>query len=242
MSRDIYKSIDKACFLKFKLNKNNELDFWRLNFEHIKSEGVTLYPWLNQFPEPIIPKKIRPLGMKGLGYDIPLLDNNVEISSSGPRPNRWHIYYNRYSELAMNSLKNLSFEHPQNMLGYLKLIETDLVTGVKSIHGPSYWRCGVRLNCIYLELSYESWIYIRNDHPIITNEIDLNRVKCVYNCSDIKKCNQIYYECNGRFEWIRITSDTLDITIDKWVEFWGMTDLWNLKKQDELINQRLESK
>ena len=91
-------------------------------------------------------------------------------------------------------------------------------------------------------MSYESWIYIRNDHPIITNEIDLNRVKCVDNCSDIKKCREIYYECNGRFEWIRITSDTLDITIDKWVEFWGMTDLWNLKKQDELINQRLESK
>ena len=236
----MYENIDKACLLKFKLNTNNELDFWRLNFEYIESEGITLYPWLNQFPEPVFPKKIRPLGMKGLGYDISLLDYKVEISSSGPRPNRWHIYYNNYSEHAINSLKNLSFEHPKNMLGYLKLVETDLVTGVKSIGGSSYWRCGVRLNCIYLELSNESWIYIQNDHPIITNEIDLNRVNCVYDCKDIKKCSEIYYKCNGRFEWIRITPDKLDITIDKWVDFWGMTDLWNLKKKDELLKQKLE--
>ena len=178
--------------------------------------------------------------MKGLGYDISLLDYKVEISSSGPRPNRWHIYYNNYSEHAINSLKNLSFEHPKNMLGYLKLVETDLVTGVKSIGGSSYWRCGVRLNCIYLELSNESWIYIQNDHPIITNEIDLSRVNCVYDCKDIKKCSEIYYKCNGRFEWIRIAPDKLDITIDKWVDFWGMTDLWNLKKKDELLKQKLE--
>jgi len=236
----MYENIDKACLLKFKLNTNNELDFWRLNFEYIESEGITLYPWLNQFPEPVFPKKIRPLGMKGLGYEISLLDYKVEISSSGPRPNRWHIYYNNYSEHAINSLKNLSFEHPKNMLGYLKLVETDLVTGVKSIGGSSYWRCGVRLNCIYLELSNESWIYIQNDHPIITNEIDLSRVNCVYDCKDIKKCSEIYYKCNGRFEWIRITPDKLDITIDKWVDFWGMTDLWNLKKKDELLKQKLE--
>jgi len=236
----MYENIDKACLLKFKFNTNNELDFWRLNFEYIESEGITLYPWLNQFPEPVFPKKIRPLGMKGLGYEISLLDYKVEISSSGPRPNRWHIYYNNYSEHAINSLKNLSFEHPKNMLGYLKLVETDLVTGVKSIGGSSYWRCGVRLNCIYLELSNESWIYIQNDHPIITNEIDLSRVNCVYDCKDIKKCSEIYYKCNGRFEWIRITPDKLDITIDKWVDFWGMTDLWNLKKKDELLKQKLE--
>jgi len=236
----MYENIDKACLLKFKLDTNNELDFWRLNFEYIESEGITLYPWLNQFPEPVFPKKIRPLGMKGLGYEISLLDYKVEISSSGPRPNRWHIYYNNYSEHAINSLKNLSFEHPKNMLGYLKLVETDLVTGVKSIGGSSYWRCGVRLNCIYLELSNESWIYIQNDHPIITNEIDLSRVNCVYDCKDIKKCSEIYYKCNGRFEWIRIAPDKLDITIDKWVDFWGMTDLWNLKKKDELLKQKLE--
>lgn len=236
----MYENIDKACLLKFKSNTNNELDFWRLNFEYIESEGITLYPWLNQFPEPVFPKKIRPLGMKGLGYEISLLDYKVEISSSGPRPNRWHIYYNNYSEHAINSLKNLSFEHPKNMLGYLKLVETDLVTGVKSIGGSSYWRCGVRLNCIYLELSNESWIYIQNDHPIITNEIDLSRVNCVYDCKDIKKCSEIYYKCNGRFEWIRIAPDKLDITIDKWVDFWGMTDLWNLKKKDELLKQKLE--
>ena len=236
----MYENIDKACLLKFKFNTNNELDFWRLNFEYIESEGITLYPWLNQFPEPVFPKKIRPLGMKGLGYEISLLDYKVEISSSGPRPNRWHIYYNNYSEHAINSLKNLSFEHPKNMLGYLKLVETDLVTGVKSIGGSSYWRCGIRLNCIYLELSNESWIYIQNDHPIITNEIDLSRVNCVYDCKDIKKCSEIYYKCNGRFEWIRITPDKLDITIDKWVDFWGMTDLWNLKKKDELLKQKLE--
>jgi hypothetical protein len=236
----MYENIDKACLLKFKLNTNNELDFWRLNFEYIESEGITLYPWLNQFPEPVFPKKIRPLGMKGLGYEISLLDYKVEISSSGPRPNRWHIYYNNYSEHAINSLKNLSFEHPKNMLGYLKLVETDLVTGVKSIGGSSYWRCGVRLNCIYLELSNESWIYIQNDHPIITNEIDLSRVNCVYDCKEIKKCSEIYYKCNGRFEWIRISPDKLDITIDKWVDFWGMTDLWNLKKKDELLKQKLE--
>ena len=236
----MYENIDKACLLKFKFNTNNELDFWRLNFEYIESEGITLYPWLNQFPEPVFPKKIRPLGMKGLGYEISLLDYKVEISSSGPRPNRWHIYYNNYSEHAINSLKNLSFEHPKNMLGYLKLVETDLVTGVKSIGGSSYWRCGIRLNCIYLGLSNESWIYIQNDHPIITNEIDLSRVNCVYDCKDIKKCSEIYYKCNGRFEWIRIASDKLDITIDKWVDFWGMTDLWNLKKKDELLKQKLE--
>ncbi len=236
----MYENIDKACLLKFKLNTNNELDFWRLNFEYIESEGITLYPWLNQFPEPVFPKKIRPLGMKGLGYEISLLDYKVEISSSGPRPNRWHIYYNNYSEHAINSLKNLSFEHPKNMLGYLKLVETDLVTGVKSIGGSSYWRCGIRLNCIYLELSNESWIYIQNDHPIITNEIDLSRVNCVYDCKDIKKCSEIYYKCNGRFEWFRIAPDKLDITIDKWVDFWGMTDLWNLKKKDELLKQKLE--
>ena len=236
----MYENIDKACLLKFKLNTNNELDFWRLNFEYIECEGITLYPWLNQFPEPVFPKKIRPLGMKGLGYEISLLDYKVEISSSGPRPNRWHIYYNNYSEHAIDSLKNLSFKHPKNMLGYLKLVETDLVTGVKSIDGSSYWRCGVRLNCIYLELSKESWIYIQNDHPIITNEIDLNRVKCVYNSKDIKKSSEIYYKCNGRFEWIRIAPDKLDITIDKWVDFWGMTDLWNLKKKDELLKQKLE--
>ena len=236
----MYENIDKACLLKFKLNKNNELDFWRLNFEYIESEGITLYPWLNQFPEPVFPKKIRPLGMKGLGYEISLLDYKVEISSSGPRPNRWHIYYNNYSEHAINSLKNLSFKHPKNMLGYLKLVETDLVTGVKSIDGSSYWRCGVRLNCIYLELSNESWIYIQNDHPIITNEIDLSRVNCVYDCKVVKKCSEIYYKCNGRFEWIRIAPDKLDITIDKWVDFWGMTDLWNLKKKDKLLKQKLE--
>src|SRR6056300_483743 len=236
----MYENIDKACLLKFKLNTNNELDFWRLNFEYIESEGITLYPWLNQFPEPVFPKKIRPLGMKGLGYEISLLDYKVEISSSGPRPNRWHIYYNNYSEHAINSLKNLSFEHPKNMLGYLKLVETDLVTGVKSIGGSSYWRCGIRLNCIYLELSNESWIYIQNDHPIITNEIDLSRVNCVCNCKDIKKSSEIYYKCNGRFEWFIIAPDKLDITIDKWVDFWGMTDLWNLKKKDELLKQKLE--
>ena len=56
----------------------------------------------------------------------------------------------------------------------------------------------------------------------------------------IQKC-RAYYKCNGRFEWIK-RPDTLDITIDKWVDFWGMTEVWNLKKQDELINQRLESK
>lgn len=236
----MYENIDKACLLKFKFNTNNELDFWKLNFEYIESEGITLYPWLNQFPEPVFPKKIRPLGMKGLGYEISLFDYKVEISSSGPRPNRWHINYNSYSEPTINSLKNLSFEHPKNMIGYLKLIETDLVTGVKSTDGSNYWRCGVRLNCIYLELSNESWIYIQNDHPIITNEIDLNRVKCVYNCKDTKKCSEIYYKCNGRFQWFRIAPDRLDITIDKWVGFWGMTDLWNLKKKDELLKHKLK--
>ena len=136
--------------------------------------------------------QIKKLGYKGLAYEFCLYNNKIKIASSSVNPNRWIVKYNcsfdevrKYEQL----LKNLSFEKPENMSGKLLVVELSPITGVKSIHGGTYSQCGVRLNCIHLELTNESWIYIQNDHPIITNKINPEKVRCFYGKNNNKKSN-----------------------------------------------------
>lgn len=48
----------------------------------------------------------------------------------------------------------------------------------------------------------------------------------------LKSCYQIHYECEGPFEWFKIHPSQLEIKIDQWTEFWGMSDIWNLEEKD----------
>lgn len=221
-------------------DNKNELNFYILNSEFDEEYGLFLKPWMNQFPHKLYPSKIQSFGRGGIGYSINLFNSKIIISTSSRKPSRWSILYNCYyfeKEKYQNALKNFSFLHPENMLGTLNSVETDLITGVHSVHGGHYSQCGIRLNCIYLELSLESWIYIRKDHPIITKEIDRKKVKCIFSphCGheEKKNCYQIYYDCVGPFEWIKIRPSELKINIDQWTNFWGMNDLWNLKEKDK---------
>jgi len=217
----------------------NDLNFFLLNFEYIEYEGVLLTPWVNQFSTKLEPN-VRRLGYKGLGYSINLFSSKVQILSSNINSNCWSIFYNCNEfekEKYQKMLKNLSFDCPENMSGNLYSVKTDIVTGVHSYQGGSYSQCGIRLNCIYLSLSEESWIYIRNDHPIITKKINRNKIMCfdkpLLSDEKLKSCYQIHYECEGPFEWIKIHPSQLDIKIDQWTEFWGMSDIWNLEEKDE---------
>ena len=231
--------------LKSTLNNQINLDFSILGFETDISHGVFMRPWINQFPFRLFPQKIKKLGYKGLAYEFCLYNNKIKIASSSVNPNRWIVKYNcsfdevrKYEQL----LKNLSFEKPENMSGKLLVVELSPITGVKSIHGGTYSQCGVRLNCVHLELTNESWIYIQNDHPIITNKINPEKVRCFYGKNNNKKSTQIYYECEGTYQWIKIPPYLLDITVDKWVNFWGMEDIWNLEERDKNILKGLVSK
>ena len=86
-------------------------------------------------------------------------------------------------------------------------------------------RCGLRLNCIHLELSHESWLYIRKDHPVITQEIDMSKTRSL-DC-------EIYYMCNQPFNWFKINSEEFPITLDWWVNFWGGRDFRKSIRQKE---------
>jgi len=219
----------------------NDLNFHILNFEYNEYDGVLLTPWANQFSTKLDSYNVRKkIGYKGHSYSINLFDSRVIVSSSSVNSNVWSIQYNCYEfqkEKYQKVLKNLSFECPENMSGNLESVETDIVTGVHSYQGGSYSQCGIRLNCIYLGLSKESWIYIRNDHPIITNKINRNKIMCfdkpLLSDTNLKSCYQIHYECEGPFEWIKIHPSQLAIKIDKWTDFWGMNDLWGLNEKDK---------
>lgn len=217
----------------------NDLNFHILNFEYDEYEGILLTPWANQFSTKLHPNNVRRIGYKGFGYSINLFDSKVTILSSTVSPNVWSIRYNCYEfqiEQYQKVLKNLSFDCPEDMSGYIGGVETDIVTGVHSYQGGAYSQCGIRLNCIFLDLSKESWIYIRNDHPIITKKINRNKIMCfdkpLLSDEKLKSCYQIHYECEGPFEWFKIHPSQLEIKIDQWTEFWGMSDIWNLEEKD----------
>ena len=61
--------------------------------------------------------------------------------------------------------------------------------------------CGVQLNCIYLELSKESWVYIRKDHPLITKEIDKKKSVLSMHCFLMPVKSTI---CDQPFSWFKI--------------------------------------
>jgi len=215
----------------------NDLNFHILNFEYDQYEGILLTPWANQFSTKLHPNNVRKF-RNGLKYSINLFDSKVTISSFTDS-NGWSIQYNCYEfqkAKFQKALKNLSFDCPEDMSGYLEVVGTDIVTGIHSYQGGSYSECGVRLNCIFLDLSKESWIYIRNDHPIITKKINRSKVMCfdkpLLSDEKLKSCYQIHYECEGPFDWFKIHPSQLEIKIDQWTEFWGMSDIWNLEEKD----------
>ena len=112
------------------------------------------------------------------------------------------------------------------MKGYLNSIDFDITTGLQFPDETGYRvRCGLRLNCIHLELSHESWLYIREDHPVVTQKIDMSKTRSL-NC-------EIYYMCNQPFNWFKINSEEFPITLDRWVNFWGGRDFRKSIKQKE---------
>ena len=189
--------------------------FSELGFEYDKN-GTVLTPWINQFPDPIKYSTKKDIWLRGHQYEFKLFDGKVIISNS-PTRGSWDIYYAYHNLETERNMKNLSFNVPKNMKGYLNSISFDITTGLQFPDETGYKsRCGLRLNCIYLELSNESWLYIRKDHPVVTQEIDISKTRGL-GC-------EIYYMCNRPFNWFKINSEEFPITLDRWVNFWGGRD------------------
>jgi len=198
--------------------------FSELGFEYDKN-GTLLTPWSNQFPYPIKYSTKKDIWLRGHQYEFKLFDGKVIVSNS-PTRGSWDIYYAYHNLETERNMKNLSFNVPKNMKGYLNSISFDITTGLQLPDESGYRsRCGLRLNCIYLELSHESWLYIRKDHPVITQEIDISKTRGL-GC-------EIYYMCNQPFNWFKINSEEFPITLDRWVNFWGGRDFRKSNRQKE---------
>ena len=118
------------------------------------------------------------------------------------------------------------------MAGSLNNIKINPITGVKIPDEGGYRpNCGVQLNCIYLELSKESWVYIRKDHPLITKDIDKKKIRFVD--ALFFDASQIYYMCDQPFSWFKINPDEFPISYDNWLKFWGGGDFKNHKFYEE---------
>ena len=168
--------------------------FSELGFEYDK-KGTVLTPWSNQFPNPIKYSTKRDIRLRGHQYEFKLFDGKVIVSNS-PSSGSWDIYYSYHNLETETNMKNLAFNVPKNMKGYLNSISFDITTGLQFPDETGYRsRCGLRLNCIHLELSHESWLYIRKDHPVITQEIDMSKTRSL-GC-------EIYYMCNQPFNWFK---------------------------------------
>ena len=192
--------------------------FSELGFEYDKN-GVILTPWSNQFPNPIKYSTKRDIWLRGHQYEFKLFDGKVIVSNS-PSSGSWDIYYSHHNIDTEKNMKDLSFNAPKEMDGSLNSINFDITTGVKFQDETGYrpnW--GLKLNCIYLELSNESWIYIRKDHPLITNQIDNNKIRNLG--------IEIYYMCDQPFNWFKINTEDFPIRSDKWFSFWGGKDYRN---------------
>ncbi len=198
--------------------------FSELGFEYDKN-GTVLTPWSNQFPYPIKYSTKKDIWLRGHQYEFKLFDGKVIVSNS-PTRGSWDIYYAYHNLETERNMKNLSFNVPKNMKGYLNSISFDITTGLQLPDETGYRsRCGLRLNCIYLELSHESWLYIRKDHPVITQEIDISKTRGL-GC-------EIYYMCDQPFNWFKINSEEFPITLDRWVNFWGGRDFRKSNRQKE---------
>ena len=198
--------------------------FSELGFEYDKN-GTLLTPWSNQFPYPIKYSTKKDIWLRGHQYEFKLFDGKVIVSNS-PTRGSWDIYYAYHNLETERNMKNLSFNVPKNMKGYLNSISFDITTGLQLPDETGYRsRCGLRLNCIYLELSHESWLYIRKDHPVITQKIDISKTRGL-GC-------EIYYMCNQPFNWFKINSEEFPITLDRWVNFWGGRDFRKSNRQKE---------
>jgi len=192
--------------------------FNKFEFEY-KSNGAILKPWSNQFPEPIKYSNKRDIWLRGHQYEFKLFDGKVIVSNS-PSRGSWEIYYSHHNIDTEKNMKDLSFNAPKEMDGSLNSINFDITTGVKfQDESGSRPNWGLKLNCIYLELSNESWIYIRKDHPLITNQIDNNKIRNLG--------IEIYYMCDQPFNWFRINTEDFPIRSDKWFSFWGGKDYRN---------------
>ncbi len=210
--------------------------FGELRFKY-NEYGTILRPWKNQFPEPMDYFNIRQIYMRGKEYDFHLLDKEVTVSndvSSGS----WLIEYNPYilTHESEKTMKNLCFSTPKNMEGRLKGVSFDIITGVQCPDGHGFHpKCGVKLNCIYLELTNESWIYIRRDHPLITKKIDRKQVRFVDRL--FFDAGEIYYMCKQPFGWFKINpgefSGFIPIVYDRWLDFWGGGDFVNYDPWEE---------
>ena len=189
--------------------------FSELGFEYDKN-GAVLKPWRNQFPDLIKYSTKKDIWLRGHQYEFNLFDGKVIVSNS-PTRDSWDIFYKYHNLETEKNMKNLSFNAPKKMKGYLSSISFNITTGLKFPDETGYRsRCGLRLNCIYLELSHESWLYIRKDHPVITQEIDISKTRDL-GC-------EIYYMCNKPFKWFKINSEEFPITLDRWVNFWSGRD------------------
>lgn len=192
--------------------------FNKFEFEY-KSNGAILKPWSNQFPNPIKYSTKRDIWFRGHQYEFKLFDGKVIVSNSSIYDS-WKIYYSHHNIDTEKNMKDLSFNAPKEMDGSLNSISFDITTGVKFQDETGYrpnW--GLKLNCIYLELSNESWIYIRKDHPLITNQIDNNKIRNLG--------IEIYYMCDQPFNWFKINTEDFPIRSDKWFSFWGGKDYRN---------------
>ena len=209
MSLYFHPSIDDPMF--------NE-SFNKFEFEY-KSNGAILKPWSNQFPDPIKYSNKRDIWFRGHQYEFKLFDGKVIVSNS-PSRGSWEIYYSHHNIDTEKNMKDLSFNAPKEMDGSLNSINFDITTGVKfQDESGSRPNWGLKLNCIYLELSNESWIYIRKDHPLITNQIDNNKIRNLG--------IEIYYMCDQPFNWFKIHTEDFPIRSDKWFSFWGGKDYRN---------------
>ena len=198
--------------------------FSELGFEYDKN-GTVLTPWINQFPDPIKYSTKKDIWLRGHQYEFKLFDGKVIVSNS-PTRGSWDIYYAYHNLETESNMKNLSFNVPKNIKGYLNSIDFDITTGLQFPDESGYRsRCGLRLNCIHLELSHESWLYIREDHPVITQKIDMSKTRSL-DC-------EIYYMCNQPFNWFKINSEEFPITLDRWVNFWGGRDFRKSIRQKE---------
>ena len=192
--------------------------FNKFEFEY-KSNGAILKPWSNQFPNPIKYSTKRDIWFRGHQYEFKLFDGKVIVSNSSIYDS-WKIYYSHHNIDTEKNMKDLSFNAPKEMDGSLNSISFDITTCVKFQDETGYrpnW--GLILNCIYLELSNESWIYIRKDHPLITNQIDNNKIRNLG--------IEIYYMCDQPFNWFKINTEDFPIRSDKWFSFWGGKDYRN---------------
>ena len=209
----------------------NFFDEYELECKYQEDFGAVLEPWKNQFPEPIEYSSKRSIWFRGDLYEFKIFDGKVIVSTFN-QSSDWKIYYSHFNSETERKMKNLSFPVPNNMAGSLNNIKINPITGVKIPDEGGYRpNCGVQLNCIYLELSKESWVYIRKDHPLITKEIDKKKIRFVD--ALFFDASQIYYMCDQPFSWFKINPDEFPISYDNWLKFWGGGDFKNHKFYEE---------